>query len=464
MGCHGENGTGAIAVSLVGVTKKFPTPQLIALLHSPNAKMRAGGMPAVDISASDMSALLKYLSVLGTSAANVPTTTGGAAPSPSAAAPSASATTKKSLTPDTPSGVPTTSAEPAAAATGASAAVVEAGGKIFQSHACAACHGPAGAGTARVPPLAGLVAGLSDQQLSTLLHHPNAKMRAGGMPAFVGPPDQETSLITYIHSLVPAKQAKAKPEHTKTAAPAEQTATASSTPVPAPPAAAKSTPTAQPSPSAAGRAIFVANGCAACHGQQGTGTHFAPSLVGITGKFPGTKLPYLLHHPTSKMRDGGMPVVNVHGEDMQHLMAYLGNLGMTPAGVDAIVANAGVRATPAQTTQTRVSLNGNSAAALGGTQPASVPPLSADALRGKQIFHRNRCETCHGIGGLHGTVAAPPLAGTASILPASVLESLLRHHSIQMQKGGMPLTNMNARNMKDLVAYIRSMPNPNQGQ
>jgi hypothetical protein len=55
-------------------------------------------------------------------------------------------------------------------------------------------------------------------------------------------------------------------------------------------------------------------------------------------------------------------------------------------------------------------------------------------------------------------VAAPPLAGTASILPESVLEDLLRHHSIQMQKGGMPLTNMNAQDMKAIVAFIRSMP------
>jgi hypothetical protein len=59
---------------------------------------------------------------------------------------------------------------------------------------------------------------------------------------------------------------------------------------------------------------------------------------------------------------------------------------------------------------------------------------------------------------LTGTVAAPPLAGTASVLPTSVLEDLLRHHSIQMQKGGMPLTNMNAQDMKSIIAFIRSMP------
>ena len=71
-GCHGETGTGtAAAPSLVGVTSKFPEAQLIALLHNPNANMRAGGMPATNLSTTDMSALLAYLGALGTSAANV---------------------------------------------------------------------------------------------------------------------------------------------------------------------------------------------------------------------------------------------------------------------------------------------------------------------------------------------------------------------------------------------------------
>jgi mono/diheme cytochrome c family protein len=76
----------------------------------------------------------------------------------------------------------------------------------------------------------------------------------------------------------------------------------------------------------------------------------------------------------------------------------------------------------------------------------------------QRLCRVDRCETCHGVGGLHGTVAAPGLAGTASILPASVLENLLMHHSVRMQNGGMPLTNMNTSDRKALVAFIRSMP------
>ena len=67
--CHGETGMGtAAAPSLVGVTSKFPEAQLIALLRNPNAKMRAGNMPAADLSTGDMSALLAYLGALGTGA------------------------------------------------------------------------------------------------------------------------------------------------------------------------------------------------------------------------------------------------------------------------------------------------------------------------------------------------------------------------------------------------------------
>lgn len=475
-GCHGQNGTGGIAVSLVGVTGKFSTPQLIALLHNPNAKMRAGGMPAVDLPDNQMTALLKYLSVLGTGAANVPAASPESAGSPAAPASlPASGTGRASATNERSQ----SATEASSGAAVASGATLQAGEQIFQSHACAACHGPAGAGTPRVPPLAGLIAGQSDAQLSTLLHHPDAKMRAGGMPPLAASPDEEKSLIAYLRSLHPANRAAASSKAATASAPTEQEAAAGSPASSAPSRPAQPTQPSQPgqpaasaaanvpeqSPAALGRAIFVANGCAACHGPNGTGTRFAPSLVGITNKFPGAKLPYLLHHPTSKMRDGGMPVVNVHGDDMQHLVAYLASLGTPQPGnpnaaastyaVAGVAGNAALRQAPAAGNQT----GGSPASA-----PSAPPPLSPAALRGQKIFQHNSCEACHGIGGLHGTVAAPPLAGTASILPASVLENLLRHHSIQMQKGGMPLTNMNARDMRDLVAYIRSMPSPANGQ
>ena len=203
----------------------------------------------------------------------------------------------------------------------------------------------------------------------------------------------------------------------------------------------------------AGRSLFVAQGCAACHGSTAQGTRFAPSLIDITTKFPGDKLSTLLHHPTSKMRDGGMPAVTVNDSQMQQLVAYMAGLKPTSPEPPNPQGRPSIRTAEAQPV--------GGEAAVNSTPPAHAAapvPLSALALRGQQVFVRNSCQTCHGVGGVQGTVAAPGLAGTASILPASTLENLLRHHTIQMQKGGMPLTNMNARDMQALVAYVRSMP------
>jgi mono/diheme cytochrome c family protein len=204
-----------------------------------------------------------------------------------------------------------------------------------------------------------------------------------------------------------------------------------------------------------GSVFFIAQGCAACHGTTGEGTHFAPSLIGITAKFPGDKLPNLLHHPTVKMRNGGMPAVVMNDSQMSLLVAYLSTLGTSSAPQPVAVATPVAPGMPPKAGQAAGAVTPEAAA-----QELATLSLSPEALIGQKLFVHYSCESCHGIGGLHGTVAAPGLAGTASILPASVLENLLRHHSIQMQKGGMPLTNMNPRDMKAVVAYMRSMPAP----
>jgi hypothetical protein len=63
---------GIAARSLIGVTRECSEDRLIAMLHNPNARVRAGPMPTVDASDSDMSALAAYLGALGARAANVP--------------------------------------------------------------------------------------------------------------------------------------------------------------------------------------------------------------------------------------------------------------------------------------------------------------------------------------------------------------------------------------------------------
>lgn len=447
-GCHGAAGTGTSAApSLVSVTTKFPQPQLIALLHNPNAKMRAGHMPAVDISAGDMSHLLAYLGVLGTSAANVQSASGVSAEPSSGGNEAASNTIAKSAaTPPSEGGASTKMS-----------ASVAAGQQLFQERACFACHGQAGVG-GRAPALAPLIENVSDAQVEQLLQSPNAKMKAGAMPPVAGTPEELGSIVAYLRTLEapqPGKSAAAQTTATATtsspeATPAPSAAPPSTAPAPTTSAGNPAAPTG--TNSTAGRALFVSQGCAACHGPTAEGTHFAPSLIGIGKKFPGDALPNLLHHPTSKMRNGGMPTVKVNDAEMVQLVAYLSSLGSSPTvtpGSQASPAVGASGAKPAPATGANQSATAKAAAPV---------PLSPLALRGQKVFQSNRCETCHGVGGLQGTVAAPALAGTASILPASVLEDLLRHHSIQMQQGGMPLTNMNAQDMKALVAFIRSIP------
>ena len=455
-GCHGDLGRGtSMAPDLKGITTEFPQPQLISMLHNLTPAMRAGHMPAVDISPDNMKALLAYLAVIGTPEANV---------QPSSGQTLASATTSREAVP-VAAGNTGQSAQPQSEAPAQSSAAVAAGAQVFQQHACSACHGPAGKG-GMAPALAPLIAPLSDAQLAHVIENPTARMKAGGMPPFSGTTAQRDDLIAYLRSLQPARQQAQAPAQVPetggsvpypempapAAAPAAPPTTGTAAVAPAAPAAAVASPqpvassAAAPSP---GRTLFLTQGCAACHGQMAQGTQFAPSLIGIGKKFPGDKLPYLLHHLTPQMRAGGMPTVTLTDGKLQQLVAYLDSLGTAPA--------APPHAAPAQRVSTQ------SAAATANAAPAPPvaaprPPLSPLALQGQKIFQRMRCETCHGVGGLTGTIAAPPLAGTASLLPASTLEQLLRHHTIRMQEGGMPLTNLNPADMKALIAFIRSMP------
>jgi ubiquinol-cytochrome c reductase cytochrome b subunit len=445
--CHGEGGKGSpVGIALVGVTAKFPGDQLPALLHNPDAKMKAGGMPAVDMSPSDMNALVAYMAVLGTAAANVPAA--------------------YSVQP--PQGVPSvgTSKSGGSKEGGAApgqAASAAAGKQMYQQRGCAACHGEAGVG-GRAPAISPLIAKLSNSQVIELLHNPNAKMKTGGMAAVQATPEEVGSLVAYMRVLPPATGKQLPAEQVAVDAPASETPPANS-PTAANasvPAATRGTATAPAiASSSAGRSLFVSQGCAACHGKVGEGTHFASSLIGSASKFPGDKLAALLHQPTVKMRAGGMPAVTLTGEPMAQLVGYLATLGTTPPPLAA--ATAGGKTAPSPSSGSAAPVAGNIVA--GATpQPPKPVALSPEALVGQKLYVRNLCESCHGVGGLRGTVAAPALAGTASILPEPILENLMRHHTVQMKKGNMPATNMNASDMKALVAYVRSMPTPAEAQ
>jgi len=75
------------------------------------------------------------------------------------------------------------------------------GKTIFEGQSCNACHGDSGVGTAAAPPLVGIKAKFSPDQLAERFKHPTAKMNAGGMPPIDLPPDDLKALIAYVESL-----------------------------------------------------------------------------------------------------------------------------------------------------------------------------------------------------------------------------------------------------------------------
>jgi ubiquinol-cytochrome c reductase cytochrome b subunit len=458
--CHGSSGMGtAAAPSLVGVTRKFAEGDLIALLHNPSPKMRAGRMPMVDAPPAEMSALVAYLGVLGTSAANV-TATYNSPPSTSAPG-----TMKNAIFTEDAN---RSAGRVRLAALDSLSASAASGQQLFQERGCFACHGRAGAG-GRAPALAPLVAKLSSEQIAQLLRDPNAKMKAGGMPPVEASPDQIAALVSYLRSLpMPGRGKQVTAEHGLA-----DEALSQEPHVAAPVLVAANKPPALPkdntipatvadssrrsaisiaSTSVPGRQIFVAQGCIACHGPKAEGTRITPSLIGVSERFPGDKLPYLLQHPTNKMRDGGMPTVTVNDEQMTELVTYLSSL--KPASASRL--NTQLRSdTPVAAAQSKQTPTAVSQPAT--AQEAIEVSLSPLVVRGKRIFQRSACETCHGEGGVSGTVAAPGLAGAASLLPESNIEALLRHHTARMNQGGMPPTNFNQQEMREIAAYIRSM-------
>ncbi|HEV2501210.1 MAG TPA: cytochrome c, partial [Terriglobia bacterium] len=62
-------------------------------------------------------------------------------------------------------------------------------------------HGQGAVGTSMAVKLVGVGQQLPPDQLANLIRHPNAKMKAGGMPSFPLSDNDMKSLITYLDSL-----------------------------------------------------------------------------------------------------------------------------------------------------------------------------------------------------------------------------------------------------------------------
>jgi mono/diheme cytochrome c family protein len=166
--CHGATGGGGTGPPLTHIASQDPPAKLTALLQAPTAGMKLGGMTPLTLSAADMKALVAYVSGLG--------------------------------------------GKPAAAVTPAHPAMtqLEAAGKlVFAARGCANCHGPAGAGgTAAATALAGTGSALTPGLISTMLQHPTARMRLGGMPLVSLSASDRRALAAYVSSLSASRRPK----------------------------------------------------------------------------------------------------------------------------------------------------------------------------------------------------------------------------------------------------------------
>jgi len=77
---------------------------------------------------------------------------------------------------------------------------------------------------------------------------------------------------------------------------------------------------------AQGSKSFAAQSCNACHGDGGVGGPAGTALTGIHQRFDADHLATLLKSPTPKMTAGGMQPLDLPGDEMKALVAYLGSL------------------------------------------------------------------------------------------------------------------------------------------
>jgi mono/diheme cytochrome c family protein len=209
-----------IAPSLVGVTGKFGQEQLEALLRNPNPRMRAGHMPAVDAPAEEMSALIAYLGVLGTPAANTPEERQVILSRVHLNADTQRVVAKKvdlvataPLDPKSGTSLSSTvQTAPLDTAGNRSIESIAAGQKLFLKRGCFTCHGRGAVG-GLAPALAPFVSQLSDSQLKSVLENPTAKMKDGGMPPVQLTSEEMEMLLSYLRTLPnsrPENQSAAK--------------------------------------------------------------------------------------------------------------------------------------------------------------------------------------------------------------------------------------------------------------
>ena len=320
--CHGEGGKGTQrGPALVDVGKKLSAVQVTALLHTPTAKMKAGGMPPVTLSAEQLTSLVTYLrSLKSTGKTQVESAAAKTMEQPRAKRPQAPTipATAASKPTQPPSQSPTEPSKSGRSRTLASTSGQH-GETIFNAQGCAACHGSGGVGTTRAPALAKFSKTIAPAALTNLLHHPTKIMKAGGMPPVNLSATDMSALVAYLQNL--GASAAAAPA-ARTSSPGASSSNAS------PPASNQVAKIASQPPmnklESKGKLIFNTHGCANCHGAGGVaGTAAASALAGMGAGFPPALLTTMLRHPTAPMQKGGMPPVSLRGGELKALVAYV---------------------------------------------------------------------------------------------------------------------------------------------
>jgi mono/diheme cytochrome c family protein len=183
--CHGATGTGGAGPALTHISDRYPPAELTAILKAPTAGMKAAGMIPVTLSATDMKALVSYVTSLGGTPASAapPPASGASSPAPAKAEPDAKAGTSSAQT-----------------GGGEGNAIAVRGKDIFNSQRCGSCHGENGAGGSG-PALTHISSQYPEANLTAILKAPTASMKAAGMvPLTLNAADMK-ALISYMNSL-----------------------------------------------------------------------------------------------------------------------------------------------------------------------------------------------------------------------------------------------------------------------
>jgi len=461
-GCHGEAGVGGSGPSLTHLSSQFPPAKLTAVLKTPTAKMKAGGMVALTVNAADMKALVFYVSSLG------------GTPVASAATPPAAGSTS-------PAPAKAEVAAKAPAGNSASSAATTHGKSIFDSQHCGGCHGEAGVGGSG-PALTHTSSQYPPAQLTAVLKTPTAQMKAAGMvPLTVNAADME-ALVAYVSSLEGTPAASA--------ATPRAPGLSSSAPSKAAPSKASAGNSAVNATDVRGKSIFDSQGCSGCHGETGGGGT-GPVLFHLPSQYSSAQtaavrkgLTAVLKTPTTKMKSAGMVPLTLNTADMEALVSYASSPGgksATPAV--ASPAPGPASATPATTEPVAAAApskpESKGSAVLRWISvflpyPHSAPPTAepstatgpskaptgssaddASTVQGKAIFDSQHCGGCHGDSGVGGS--GPALTHTSGQYPPAQLAAVLKAPTAQMKAAGMVPLTMNAADMKALVSYVSSL-------